>query len=215
MGVIPNRGMFGLPGLPFQDNLSYEGSDVFIDMTFVDHTGTPVIPSSFTWELDDITNANNMIASTVVYQWGIVSFGTYSPGSGYTNGTFVNVPVTGGSGSGATINITVSGGVVTALAVNQAGNGYLTTDTISFAATSIGSGGSGFSAPVATTTGVSTYTLQLPGSEMVMTHEWQGSQYCQLSLYFTAIDSVTNTTFTGRGITIIELVSIQTPYGGS
>ena len=207
--------MFGLPGLPFQDNLSYENSDVFVDMTFLDHTGTPVIPSSFTWELDDITNANGMIGSTSVYQWGITSFSSFTAGSSYTTGTYTNVPATGGSGAGATLNVTVAGGVVTAASVNTAGHGYLVGDIVSAAAASIGGTGSGFTATVGATSGVSIYTLQIPGSEMVMTHEWQGSQYCQLSLIFTAIDSVTGTTFNGRGLAIIELVAIQTPQSGA
>ena len=132
MPQIPNRGMFGLPNLPYNDCLSYQGQDVYADLVFLDYTGTPVIPSSFTWQLDDISNAQSMITAT-----------------------------------------TVSG------------------------------------PPAAE------YTLQIPGASMVMTHEWQGSQLCQLSFTFSAVDSVQGNNFTGRGLAIIELVSIQTPFGGS
>ena len=127
--------MFGLPGLPYQDNFSYEGQDCYATLTFMDYTGTPVTPSSFTWQLDDLTNATGMIASTIVT----------SP----------------------------------ALNADQQ------------------------------------YVLQLPAASMVMTHEWQGSQLCQLSFTFSAFDTVNDNAFNGRGIAIIELVSIQTPTGGS
>ena len=40
---------------------------------------------------------------------GAITLGTITAGSAYTNGTYSNVPLTGGNGSGATANITVSG----------------------------------------------------------------------------------------------------------
>lgn len=123
--------MVGLPGLPYQDVISYAGQDAYCDLVFLDYTGTPVIPSTFTYQLDDITNAINMIPPTTP-------------------------------------------------------------------------------APPAT----AEITIQLPASQMVSTREWQGSQLCQLSFTFTANDSVTGSQFNGRGLAVIELVSIQTPFGG-
>lgn len=69
-------------------------------------------------------------------------------GSLYTNGTYVNVPLTGGTGSGATADITVASGAVKYLRIVKPGVGYLSTDTISAAAANIGGTGSGFSATV-------------------------------------------------------------------
>ncbi len=51
-------------------------------------------------------------------------------------------------------------------------------------------------------------TLQLPGSLLQMTHQWQGSQLCQLKMIATLSD-MSNI----PGVTIIELCAIQTPNG--
>lgn len=54
-------------------------------------------------------------------------------------------------------------------------------------------------------------TVQLPASYWDMTYPWQGSQVCQISWDFTALDSVTQTLFTGRAVNVVELCAIQTP----
>ncbi len=84
-------------------------------------------------------------------QGAISTFGTITGGSGYTDGTFNGVPLTGGSGSGASATITVSGGAVTGVTIaspGNAGSGYAGGDALS-ATASIGSG-TGFSVPVST-----------------------------------------------------------------
>ena len=52
-----------------------------------------------------------------------------NPGSGYTNGSYTGLAVTGGTGTAATINVTVAGGVVTVIAINNAGSGYTAGDS--------------------------------------------------------------------------------------
>lgn len=64
--TIGNRGLYGQPILPYAKTQAYAGSDVFIPMTFLDHTKTAQVPTSITYELDDLTNDVNMIASTTV-----------------------------------------------------------------------------------------------------------------------------------------------------
>jgi hypothetical protein len=80
---------------------------------------------------------------------GIIDFSISSPlntvsilsgGSGYTNGTYTNVPLTGGSGTGATANITVSSNAVTAVTIVNDGNGYLPDDTLSASSALLGNG---------------------------------------------------------------------------
>lgn len=61
----------------------------------------------------------------------IATFGTRVNGSGYTNGTYTNVALSGGSGYGATANITVSGGAVTAATLVRGGQWYLVGDVLS------------------------------------------------------------------------------------
>lgn len=87
---------------------------------------------------------------TSIVQSAIASFGTITVGSGYTNGTYFNVPLTGGSGSGATARIVVSGGQVASVTLQNPGVFYAVGDTLSAAAADIGGTGSNFSVPVAT-----------------------------------------------------------------
>lgn len=68
-----------------------------------------------------------------------------SGGSGYVNGTYLQVPLSGGSGSGATATITVGAGTVTTVVVSAPGNGYLPGDVLTTPAANLGGSGSGFS----------------------------------------------------------------------
>jgi hypothetical protein len=128
-GIVGNKGLQGETIQPYAAYTLYAGSDAFFDFEFVDHTLTPVVPTSFTWQLDDITNAQNMVPAST------------------------SVPT---------------------------------------------------AAPL---------TLQIPGVQMVMTYPYQGSQMCQLSTTFTAIDSVTGNSFQAKGVVMIQLIAIQTPNG--
>jgi len=75
---------------------------------------------------------------------GVAIMGLITPGSGYTNGTYNGVALTGGTGTGATANITVAGGVVTVATIVAGGSGYTFGDSLSAAAASIGGTGTGF-----------------------------------------------------------------------
>jgi hypothetical protein len=79
----------------------------------------------------------------------VASFGTRVNGSGYTNGTYTNIALSGGTGYGATANITVSGGAVTAATLVRGGQWYLVGDSLSCQL--IGAG-TAFALPVATIT---------------------------------------------------------------
>ena len=54
---------------------------------------------------------------------GSIGTFSYTPGSGYTDGTYTNVDLTGG-GTPAKINVTISGGAVTACAISFGGLAY-------------------------------------------------------------------------------------------
>ena len=82
------------------------------------------------------------------------TLGTITGGSQYTNGSYTNIPLTGGSGQGATANITVASNAVSAVTIVNDGNGYLVNDILSAAPASIGNGVSTYS----TITGGSLYT---------------------------------------------------------
>jgi len=62
-------------------------------------------------------------------------------GSGYANGTYYNVPLTGGSGSDATATIVISGTSITTVTITDPGCAYQVTDVLSAADGNLGGGG--------------------------------------------------------------------------
>lgn len=71
-----------------------------------------------------------------IYQGSLVS-----GGAGYTNGTYTNVPLAGGTGTGATANLTVAGGIITVATINAPGTGYSVNDTLTLTSTTPGTPG--------------------------------------------------------------------------
>jgi hypothetical protein len=76
---------------------------------------------------------------------GILTATITNGGSAYTNGTYTNQALTGGSGTLATANITVAGGIVTSVVINGHGINYVVGNTLSASI----AGGSGFILTVA------------------------------------------------------------------
>lgn len=72
---------------------------------------------------------------------------TFSGGAGYTNGIYLNVSLTGGSGSGAVADIQVSNQEVISVTLKNGGQFYTTGDTLSASTSDLGNG-SNFSIPV-------------------------------------------------------------------
>lgn len=64
---------------------------------------------------------------------GVLAFTLTNAGSGYTNGTYNNQALTGGTGTGATADITVAGGIVTSVVINSHGVDYTVADVLSAA----------------------------------------------------------------------------------
>ena len=77
---------------------------------------------------------------------GILTATITNGGSAYTNGTYTNQALTGGSGTLATANITVAGGIVTSVVINGHGKNYVVGNTLSASI----AGGAGFVLTVAT-----------------------------------------------------------------
>jgi hypothetical protein len=90
-----------------------------------------------------------------IVQSAITILGTIVGGSGYVNGTYFDVPLTGGSGEGATATVTVAGNAVTSVVITNPGVYYAINEVLGVDASNIGGTGAGFSVPI---TGVSNPT---------------------------------------------------------
>ena len=113
-----------------------------------------------------------------IVQAVIASFGTLTGGSGYTNGLYYNVQLTGGSGTGAYADITVSGGTVISVVIRNGGCLYKVGNTLSAAAANIGGTGTGFSVPVSAVTNVT-------GTS------WLGDNFDTVLLYGSLVEAYT------------------------
>jgi hypothetical protein len=84
----------------------------------------------------------------------INSLGTITGGSGYINGTYFGVPLTGGTGTGAAATVVVAAGVVSLVTITDPGCQYVVGDVLSATAVSLGgaTAGSGLAIPVAAVT---------------------------------------------------------------
>jgi len=113
-----------------------------------------------------------------IVQAVISSLGTLTGGSGYTNGLYYNVPLTGGSGIAAYADITVSGGAVVAVVIRNGGCLYKVGNTLSAAVANIGGTGTGFSVPVAT-------VVNVTGTS------WLGDNFDSVLLYGSLVEAYT------------------------
>ena len=80
----------------------------------------------------------------------ILTRGAITGGSLYTNGTYTNVPLTGGTGTAAYATIVVSGGAVTNVTITSPGYYYTSGNSLSALAANIGGTGSGFAVAITT-----------------------------------------------------------------
>ena len=108
----------------------------------------------------------------------IASLGVVTGGSGYVNGTYFGVPLTGGTGTGAVGTIVVSGGSVTSVTLVNPGCQYIVGDSLGAPATVIGSAGSGFSIPVA-------QVINASGTS------WLGDNFDSVLLYGSLVEAYT------------------------
>lgn len=89
------------------------------------------------------TQRNNIGVSNAIRNFTLGG----STGTGYPNGSYVNIPLTNisGTGTGATVNLTVSGGTVQfgSIVLANSGSGYNVLDKVTVTGASLGGGGSG------------------------------------------------------------------------
>jgi hypothetical protein len=108
-------------------------------------------PAAFVWNGTAWVQVIRVLAGLWI-NGAIETLNSPTPGSGYVNGTYTNVPlsyVTSGAGVGATANITVAGGSVTVVSINLPGYGYNLADNLTTNNAFLGGTGSGFAITVA------------------------------------------------------------------
>jgi hypothetical protein len=101
--------------------------------------------------LNQVVSGTNIATGTTVAKItssAIQTLGAITGGTLYTNGTYTNVPLTGGSGANATATVVVSGNAVTSVTITLRGASYAVGNALSALNTNIGGTGSGFSIPV-------------------------------------------------------------------
>ena len=120
-------------------------------------------------------NAGNAINAT-----GGANLFNLTAGSGYTNGTYTNVALTGGTGTGARATIIVSGGAVTSVTITAPGTGYTVADVLTYA---LPGGGTNFQI-------VLTYTMSFVSlwQHEFGTDEIKGIQVNAIESYFETND---------------------------
>jgi hypothetical protein len=123
----------------------FQGTAINLD-TLIGITG----PYLFNITVDGVLFAGLTLTATTT---AIKTLFNLVGGTLYTNGTYLNVPLTGGSGAGATANITVAGGTVVSVELVLRGTGYTVGNTLSALAANIGGTGSGFTIQVQTLSG--------------------------------------------------------------
>ena len=98
----------------------------------------------------------------------VAPLGALVGGTGYDNGTYTDVPVSGGTGSGLTLDLTVSGGIVQATpTIACPGQGYAVSDVVTILVPG-GTAGTPSTIAVATIADTASYTIaEVQGSGYV------------------------------------------------
>lgn len=115
------------------------------------------------WPIPSATYQINLLVQCAIGFNTSVNTGLiFSAGAAYTNGVYLAVDLTGGTGSGAKADITVAGGVITAVTITDGGTGYVINDSLSVLNTNVGGTGAGFSWTVQTLFGTLDNVLNMP-----------------------------------------------------
>jgi hypothetical protein len=131
------------------------GTGVSRGMTMSSTNGLNYVVSGYNNGLEQWSTDNDDGVGFGPTQYQMIGFITQlqltAGGSGYVNGTYTGVSLTGGLGTGATANITVLANQVNSVTLVNAGKGYGSGDILSASAASLGGSGSGFKALVVQT----------------------------------------------------------------
>jgi len=109
-----------------------------------------------------------------IIQAAIASVSITNPGGGYTNGTYYNVPLTGGTGNSASANIVVAGGVVNSVTLVDGGCYYVVGDSLT-----------------ATFDSGNSFTCQVTGINNQYGETWLGDNFDSALLNATLMEAIT------------------------
>ncbi len=129
----------------------------------------------------------------------ITGYGSLTGGAGYTPGTYIDIPFTGGTGANCIGNVTVSGGGVASITIQSPGYGYVVGDVLSVAAASVGGSGAGFAFTVTSVQGPQRYNGYMPLSICADMSAWKASDWAN---YCTNTYPSVFTDFPGKYIVI-------------
>ena len=93
--------------------------------------------------INGMVEFNNVKAVITAITTQISGSSLVNDGSGYVNGTYTSVPLTGGEGSGATATIIVAGGKIDSYTISNKGTDYEVDDILSASNSNLGGAGSG------------------------------------------------------------------------
>lgn len=99
--------------------------------------GTAVVGTSTATDL--LLQRGGVTAATLT-SGAIATITLTNGGAGYTNGTYSQQALTGGTGSGATADFVVAGGIITSCVLRSPGTGYTAADALSCATLGAGAG---------------------------------------------------------------------------
>jgi hypothetical protein len=106
------------------------------------------VPLTFKYYDTVVTGSYDELPYDHLISGQVTALTVQNVGTGYVNGTYPNVPLSGGSGAGCTATITVFNSQVSSVVLSDGGTGYVQTDLLTALAGYLGGVGSGFSVEV-------------------------------------------------------------------
>src|SRR5882762_1613121 len=192
---LPSQNSDGSMGSQSYQMALYFKNGNNIDFDFLGSTLTTNITGGGNFILFDHCTKCRLIAPKItgvqVMSTGVVTLGAITGGAGYINGSYTNVPLTGGTGGGSAVaNITVAGGTVTAVTIAYVGGNYTLNDVLSASNANLGGAGAGFSVPVTSVTGAGpVVSVASPNAVVVCAVNGSSSEIDTVDLNVTAMYS--------------------------
>jgi hypothetical protein len=109
----------------------------------------------------------------------ITTFNLTQAGTGYVNGIYYNVPLTGGNGTAASADITISGNTITSFTLVDGGSLFQAGDTLSAPASSLGG------------TTITPFFITVLTVNNTTGTSWLGDNYSPVLLYGTLLEAYT------------------------